>query len=271
MGDVALVGSSTEAAKAAVDALVLAGRSAALSSPDKHVGQSLLAACDIVLDAFKNVVSAANIAAEDPTSELKQASLLTATQKLAAAAQKLVGNAENQAARDGLRASSKNVIASAVPLTLAAKGAAKSVSNPNPDLLRFAQSATDALTDLINSLKVDEKENDSPEKLLNAANKTSISVSNLVAASQATAPGIQEYATRHALQTHAEATSRSLADLVEATNAIAEATGGGELEDALQQLSIADSALEAAIVSLIIYWSKLQCCLRLRLLLHPVA
>ncbi len=250
MGDTALVSSSTDALKGAVDTLLVAGKASAAATTDKQTAQSMLAAVDTVQDNLKAVVYAANIAAEDPSNDSKQATLLMATQKLSAASQKLVGNAEKQAAREHLRGASKSVIASSIPLTLAAKTAAKSPSNPNPDLLRYAQAANEAIMNLIESLSTDEKDKDSPDRLLNAVSKASVSVSSLVAVAQSTAPGIAEFATRNALQTHADATSRYLNDLVEATKVIAEANGGVELEQALQQLSAVDAALDASIVSL---------------------
>ena len=248
MGDINLVSSSTDATKVAVDTIIMAGRASANAAKDKQAAASLLAACDYVLEAFKNVVNAANVASDDPSNEDKQTALLTATQKLAAASQKLVGDAEKQSARDELRASTKSVIASAIPLSLNAKAIAKSLGNM--DLLKSAKATSDAIMELINSLHLDEKNNiDSPDKLISSAKEASVTLSSLIAASKAIVPSVSDFATKNSLQNYAEASARHLNDLLVATKSITNANGAVEFDNTLQTISIADSVLDATLIA----------------------
>jgi hypothetical protein len=250
MGDVVLVNSSVDAVKASVEAMVATARVSANSANDKQTAQSIAGACDMLTDALKAVISGSRVAAEDPGNEGKQSLLLAATQKLATSAQKLAGNAEKETARNELRTSTKAVITSALPLSLAAKSVGKNPSNPNPELLRLAKATSDSIMDLIHALTQDEKNNsDTPERLLTATRESSVLLSNLIASSKAAAPSISDFNARNNLQMQAEASARNLNDLIAATKAIVDATGGVEFDDALQAISVGESSLDAALIT----------------------
>lgn len=249
-GDAKLVLAGLKAAMANTTELVGYGRKVAEASDE--AGQARLNnTIQNVNDAMGRLIAAAKEAAVKPNDPTALANVADTSNTLEVLTQELVTDAGASAATIGLRYRAKDAVTRAVKTVRILEAALKDITDPNlkAQIMQQIEMANKAIQDLLNALRQAANEPQNPEaqlRLLQAAQRALMPVSQIVAATKRVAPGVIDPNQKQALNYAANSLTDHLQKLMNAIKSVSELEGQQELEEALEQFEATNADLDAA-------------------------
>lgn len=249
-GDAKLTLAGLKAAMANTTELVGYGRKVAEASDE--AGQSRLNnTIQNVNDAMGRLIAAAKEAATKPNDPAALAGVADTSNTLEVLTQELVTDAGASAATIGLRYRAKDAVTRAVKTARILEAALKDINDPalKAQIMQQIEMANKAIQDLLQALRQAANEPQNPDaqlRLLQAAQRALMPVSQIVAATKRVAPGVIDANQKQALNYAANALTDHLQKLMNAIKNVSELEGQQELEEALEQFEATNADLDAA-------------------------
>lgn len=249
-GDANLVLNGLKAAMANTTELVGYGRKVAECS-DESGQQRLNNTIQNVNDAMGRLIQAAKAVALNPNDPTALAGVSDTSNTLEVLTQELVTDAGASAATIGLRYRAKDAVTRAIKVTRILEAALKDIQDPNlkAQIMQQIEMANKAIQDLLNALRQAAAEPQNPDaqlRLLQAAQRALMPVSQIVAATKRVAPGVIDANQKQALNYAANSLTDHLQKLMNAIKNVSELEGQQELEEALEQFEATNADLDAA-------------------------
>ena len=249
-GDAKLILSGLKAAMANTTELVGYGRKVAEASDE--AGQARLNnTIQNVNDAMSRLIASAKEAAVKPNDPTALAGISDTSNTLEVLTQELVTDAGASAATIGLRYRAKDAVTRAVKTMRILETALKDITDPalKAQITQQIEMANKAIQDLLNALRQAANEPQNPDaqlRLLQAAQRALMPVSQIVAATKRVAPGVIDANQKQALNYSANSLTDHLQKLMNAIKNVSELEGQQELEEALEQFEATNADLDAA-------------------------
>ena len=249
-GDAKLTLAGLKAAMANTTELVGYGRKVAEASDE--AGQARLEnTITNVNDAMGRLISAAKEAARTPNDAAALAKVADTSNTLEVLTQELVTDAGASAATIGLRYRAKDAVTRAVKTARILEAALKDITDPalKAQIMQQIEMANKAIQDLLTALRQAANEPQNPDaqlRLLQAAQRALMPVSQIVAATKRVAPGVIDANQKQALNYAANSLTDHLQKLMNAIKNVSELEGQQELEEALEQFEATNADLDAA-------------------------
>jgi talin len=202
-------------------------------------------------DSVAKLIMAAKDVAARPDDPAAQGRLAEATSRIEQTMQEIVTDAGAVAATASLRSKAKETTAAAYKITRTLEDILRSVNDPalQTQLQQQIIQTNEAVAGLMENIKKAAKEpqnSDAQVKLLQAAQRALVPISQAVATSKRVAPGLQDVNQRQALNYAATTLSDGLQKLMGAIKQVSDIDSHQDMEEAIQQFDATNADIEAA-------------------------